>query len=735
MRENVKEFNNHSIWRACNKIRAAVSRIHINLWDYFTPLDTEQNNLISELEFITVLSGSLGKQVGLSNQEISELADYFRTQDGRIFYTQFCTIIQENSKNIIRNRDFCINMRWRKIFHGFLSLSEERKLEIIITKIASCINRQQILIRPYFHDYELISKNCGVVTFTHFARVLHFLDINLSPNEMYLLIKKFSKDNYSVNYVAFIQAIEEVQDFFEKNKANQDGMLLDKFPGRIISVNLPKLNRPEIGKIKTSCVFPQQLHFLSVDTRSKRIRNIEEIMLRLQEHAFKSQIRVADHFQDFDIFNVGKISENQFQRGLNAFRKSAHGNLYLAAEEIENIIAFYKDPSDIERICWRAFEDDVEQVFTKKHLDKQPNCKVVAPPVEVKKLNRLSYGEWDCSEIDSKLTSTVLMEKFYTRSLKKIMQCIEQRRFSLRQYFRDFDKINRGHVSGAQLRQVFTAATISLTREEILSLEFMYNDNLGFYYLDFISKLEQLLDESSICEKQQLKNKLDIFNLSEKCPAPEETDIDLILAKIKSKVVCNGIKVNEFIRHFDLRNEKIVTRLQFDRGLDQLKCDLTRTEVNSLMDHFIASQRPNYIDYSKFSDAVEGAMVKGQLEKSPLVIPIRHVPTKDTTRSFLNFDERQILTRGLNAISAYVDNNLEELFKDFDKSLNTGTVTKNELIRVLSIRNIIYNLNANEIDVLFKCFTTGHIKVEPKFDYRAFLNALYILRENNMIKT
>jgi hypothetical protein len=57
------------------------------------------------------------------------------------------------------------------------------------------------------------------------------------------------------------------------------------------------LGRPEIGKIKTSCVFPQQFHFLSIDTSSKRIRNIEEIMLRLQEHAFKNQIRVADHFQ------------------------------------------------------------------------------------------------------------------------------------------------------------------------------------------------------------------------------------------------------------------------------------------------------------------------------------------------------------------------------------------------------------------------------------------------------
>jgi hypothetical protein len=56
-------------------------------------------------------------------------------------------------------------------------------------------------------------------------------------------------------------------------------------------------------------------------------------------------------------------------------------------------------------------------------------------------------------------------------------------------------------------------------------------------------------------------------------------------------------------------------------------------------------------------------MAQGQLEKSPLLAPVRHVPTKTTPRSFLNFDERQIIMRVLNAISLYVDSNLEEVFK------------------------------------------------------------------------
>lgn len=55
-----------------------------------------------------------------------------------------------------------------------------------------------------------VSKNCGTVTLAHFARVLHFLKINVSADEFHLLIKRFIKDSYTVNYVAFVEEIESI---------------------------------------------------------------------------------------------------------------------------------------------------------------------------------------------------------------------------------------------------------------------------------------------------------------------------------------------------------------------------------------------------------------------------------------------------------------------------------------------------------------------------------------------
>lgn len=39
--------------------------------------------------------------IGLSEEEILELTDYFRVQDGRIAYDQFCKIIHENGEQFL----------------------------------------------------------------------------------------------------------------------------------------------------------------------------------------------------------------------------------------------------------------------------------------------------------------------------------------------------------------------------------------------------------------------------------------------------------------------------------------------------------------------------------------------------------------------------------------------------------------------------------------------------------
>lgn len=61
-----------------------------------------------------------------------------------------------------------------------------------------------------------MSKNNGTVTISHFARILSYLDIMVSADDFNLLVKKYLKDSYTLNYIAFLAAIDETVAFMEK---------------------------------------------------------------------------------------------------------------------------------------------------------------------------------------------------------------------------------------------------------------------------------------------------------------------------------------------------------------------------------------------------------------------------------------------------------------------------------------------------------------------------------------
>lgn len=56
------------------------------------------------------------------------------------------------------NKPIVTGLEWDDPMHvNRLSISEERRLNILITKIASVVNMKKMILRPYFQDYELVS--------------------------------------------------------------------------------------------------------------------------------------------------------------------------------------------------------------------------------------------------------------------------------------------------------------------------------------------------------------------------------------------------------------------------------------------------------------------------------------------------------------------------------------------------------------------------------------------------
>nr|XP_003701096.1 PREDICTED: uncharacterized protein LOC100876752 [Megachile rotundata]XP_012135529.1 PREDICTED: uncharacterized protein LOC100876752 [Megachile rotundata]XP_012135530.1 PREDICTED: uncharacterized protein LOC100876752 [Megachile rotundata] len=710
------------VWRTCNKIRAAIFRVGFSLWDYYKPLDPEKNCLISESKFISVLAGPLKDVVGLSDSEICDLADYFRVQDGRVLYTQFCKIIHDSVPEFDKNKPLVTGLEWEDPEHvNRLSATEYRKLCLILTQIAVLVTKRRLVLRPYFQDYELISKNAGTVTFTHFGRILKFLDILLASEEFTLLVKRFAKDAYTINYVAFLKAVDEIQSYFDKHgMLALGGELLDQFPGRIITAELPKLPRPEIGKCSPGKVFGKQTVFHPVTEEPRVEMSLMETVRRIQRHVYEHRIRISEFFQRFDHLNAGRVTISQFKRGLDGLQVSGLGRLYLAETEIDALVQLYKDPNDPDRVCWRTFQDDIDQVFTVKELEKLPNLKVESPPKEIAELNRKGTADWQCVSKD--------IRDLCEETLQKVRHRVNERRIMIKQFFKDYDRNNKGHVSRAQMRQVLTTAAVLISEQEEYALEQRYNDELGFNYIWFLRELESQRIEEPLYASL-LKEK-EMINAEKPPPEPsaDETNIVLILAKIKAKVVRERVKVVEFMRQYDVHNELVIKKADFMRSLDQLRCNLTCAEIGTIMKVFQSPMRSDCVDYVKFGETIEEAVSFGSLERAPLLVPMQHVPSEASPKTFLTFDERHMATTAMDKLSRVKQPNLSELFKDCDKE-NIGTVSKNCLMKVLSTRHMLQLIGNRELDAVHKCFSVergGRLEL----DYRAFLHALHLMREN-----
>jgi hypothetical protein len=177
-------------------------------------------------------------------------------------------------------------------------------------------------------------------------------------------MKRFIKYGYTVNYVAFLQAIRDVTDWCHEHKT------FEKFPGKIIVADIEKLPRPEVGKVDIAETFgTSRACHPCVGQNKKRDIKFIELMLRIKKHILDNAIRTREFFEKFDDFRTGFITKSQFHRGLDAIGLSGLHRLYVAPHDLEKIFNNYSDSWDDlmpDRIKWSKFCDEIDEVFTIK---------------------------------------------------------------------------------------------------------------------------------------------------------------------------------------------------------------------------------------------------------------------------------------------------------------------------------------------------------------------------------
>ncbi|CAH2267994.1 jg8436 [Pararge aegeria aegeria] len=486
--------------------------------------------------------------------------------------------------------------------------------------------------------------------------------------------------------------VAQVADYFRA----QDGRVLyhqlcQIIHGEVIDTTLPKLVRPEIDAgIPAAKLGPSDVFHPALEP-PKPTRNLLDLMMRVQEFVLQRRIRVSEFFRDYDPLNCGRIAPQQFRRALDAI---GLGSIMTNSEAL-CILRHYVDPNDPERVCWRTFEDDCDQVFAIKELEKHPNVLAGAAAEAVAELpprgSAAERGGQPEYEVD--LAQTALL---------RVRAACKERSIDLRPSFGEHDEHNNGHVSRAQVRRVLARLGVLPAPAQLRALEQRYLDDCGFSYVALLEELEERPVESATIagpsvamRKPQVRTAFDL----------RETDIVQILAKIKGKMVRDGLRPRDFISQFDKQRELVVPRPDFYRGLATAGLALTPLEMDTLMEVFCAPGRRRYIEYERFCATVDEALTQSGLERAPLLEPVPHIPTVDSPLNYLNFEERNVVAGALAKLAKFPDqlSNILEVFKDSDKQ-RCGTIPRVSVERALCQRGLLSLLSARERDLIYKCF-------------------------------
>jgi hypothetical protein len=90
------------------------------------------------------------------------------------------------------------------------------------------------------------------------------------------------------------------------------------------------------------------------------------LMNKIKNQVKKDRVRLREFFQDHDILRKGYLPKMKFRNVLYAQK------IMLTVQEFEALIEHFKLPNDSTVVNYVAFNNEVEDIFTEKDLEKNP---------------------------------------------------------------------------------------------------------------------------------------------------------------------------------------------------------------------------------------------------------------------------------------------------------------------------------------------------------------------------
>ncbi|KAJ3255547.1 hypothetical protein HK103_006183 [Boothiomyces macroporosus] len=423
----------------------------IRISEFFRDFDKLRSYSIRKEEFVRGIS-KIGYD--LNETEMDTLCNFYKDPkiNGYCLWKRFADVIDEVfvASNLESNPSYVHNEQpTRSPFQSTgvkLSAREEEICAKVLENIRHQMKFRKANVKPFFRDCDKICSGIGHVTKSQFRQCLTFMECNVTEEEFEILCKKWMKIgahsdlntkeyNYindvgqNICYFLFLQEIEKGLETQEKQLQSE-----------------PKLKRNP--KVNNPVVFSHT--------------DFEKLMMKIRMKAKTERIRVIDFMLDFDHLRHGKISRNEFRRAIKVvFGDATEGDLKLLEDH-------YSDGKG--SVYYVKFSDDVESVFTKKGLEKDPTSQ---PEV----FDIYSNG-WE-TDTDANILAPE-DEVVLKAVMKRLRDRALQRRVDALAYMEDYDFVKEGTITTSQFRSVLNQMNLGVSDKEfaVITQYFATNHSL-----------------------------------------------------------------------------------------------------------------------------------------------------------------------------------------------------------------------------------------------------------------
>ena len=632
-----------------DRIRAIVVMKRIRIEEFFRDFDKLRKGRVTRNQFKSILSSM---NFTLTDDEFEALADKYRTNDPEVFfnYNAFCDNI--NLAFTVKGIDKAPTTQVKPVTKNDTLLARRKYLqeqespfniEEILNEYRFAVNTRRILLKPLFQDFD-ITKN-GHVTKAQFLRVLDLLKINAPEHITQFVLRRYmDKGNVDeVNYVDFCEDIDNSDSLFGVGRDfNHSFSYFPKTQARQSGAEVIR-NQPD---------------------------DCDDVLARIRAMCQQQRIRIGEFFRDFDKLRSGYITAAQFRIGLNMAKCS------ISAPEFTMLCENFQAPKEGDHIRWRDFCDAVDEVFTKKGLEKK-----IDEPLDVARTQTI-YGRQQAQKDEKNIVQDVV---------DRFREVIRKHRLDAKSFFQDFDRHRHFKVSPKQFRQVLNTLGFPLSEEEVMKVALVYgNENNEIRYADFLADANCLVyninGPTTGAKSTYVGRNTDFTG---------ENEHNTLMRKIKNMIKKDRIRLTEFFQDHDTLRKGYLARQKFRSVLHSQKIYLTIEEFDRLENYFACSPNSDMVNYVNFTDEIDRIFTEKDLEKFPTKrINEFKAPSILDPKDVLNNDEEQVLHACLIRLGTDVKHRrllIKPFFQDKDRS-------KSGFIAMSRFRSIFDNFKMKASD-------------------------------------